>query len=259
VPDGLYREVGETLVSYVQLCGRLVVRLADERLEHALPGNQGRRALAYLTLERHRPVPRAELVDALWPDDAPTDSEGALAAVLSKLRRVVGVDRLAGRRLLELRLPVDTVVDVEAAHEAIHRAEAAVRRGEYAAAWGPARVALHTASRALLPGDDAYWLEPPRAALNEVLLRAHECVAAAGVGLGGVEVDSALRSGRALVRLAPLRESGARALIEALVARGEHADGLAAYEELRQRLRDRLGASPGPVTEALYRSLLLRT
>ena len=136
------REVGGTLAPRVQLCGRFVVRLGDARVEGALPGRQGRLALAYLVLHRRRPVARDELAEALWHGGSPGDPAGALAAVLSKLRRVLGTETLAGRSLIELRLPTDTLVDVEAALEAIHRAEAAVQRGDYADAWAPARVAL---------------------------------------------------------------------------------------------------------------------
>ena len=46
-----------------------------------------------------------------------------------------------------------------------------------------------------------------------------ECVAAAGLGLGPTELDSKLRSGRTLIALAPLRESGYRLLMEVLARR----------------------------------------
>lgn len=44
--------------------------------------------------------------------------------------------------------------------------------------------------------------------------------------------------------------------MEALVARGNPAEALVVYEELRRGLRDELGATPGPDTQALHRSLL---
>jgi two-component SAPR family response regulator len=50
---------------------------------------------------------------------------------------------------------------------------------------------------------------------------------------GPAELDSALRSGRALVALAPLRESGYRLLMEALAARGDTAEALVVYDLLR--------------------------
>jgi DNA-binding SARP family transcriptional activator len=38
--------------------------------------------------------------------------------------------------------------------------------------------------------------------------------------------------------------------------RGNRGDALLAYEALRQRLRDELGAAPSPDTQALHRALL---
>ena len=77
-----------------------------------------------------------------------------------------------------------------------------------------------------------------------------------GVGLGGGELPAALRSGRALVELAPLRESGYRLLMRALAADGNTAEALAVYDALRRRLHDDLGAAPSEPTQALHRLLL---
>ena len=122
----------------IQLCGPTVVRLAGKRVEEQLPGRQGRLLFGFLVHER-RPVTRAELVDLLWGGLAPDGAESALSALLSKLRRVVEV---AGRRSIRLQLPDDAWVDVHAAREALHRAESAVAREEWEAAWGPAEAEL---------------------------------------------------------------------------------------------------------------------
>jgi DNA-binding SARP family transcriptional activator len=44
--------------------------------------------------------------------------------------------------------------------------------------------------------------------------------------------------------------------MEVLDRRGNPAEALTVYEELRSRLREELGASPGPVTQELHRRLL---
>ena len=51
----------------IQLCGRLVVLIDGQRLEDRLPGRQGRRLFAFLVVNRHRTLTRAQLLDALWP------------------------------------------------------------------------------------------------------------------------------------------------------------------------------------------------
>lgn len=239
----------------IQLCGHLVVRLDGRRVEGDLPGRQGRLLFAYLTLNRRRAVVRSELANALWPVVPPAAADSALNAVLSKLRRVVGSDAVDGRAELRLVLP-GAWVDVEAALEAIHRAEGAVARGAWAEVWGPARVALHVARRGFFPSEDAPWVEEQRRTLADVELRALEAVAESSLELGPAELDSALRSGRDLVRLSPFRESGYRLLMRALAAEGNAAAALAVYEQLRVLLRDELGASPSGATQALHRALL---
>lgn len=240
----------------IQICGRVFATIDGRRAEHELPGRQGRLLFVFLVCNRLRPTSRAELVDALWPHDLPAAADSALSALLSKLRRAVGTHALDGRSELRLVLSADAFVDYEAAEEALHRAESAVRREAWADAWGPARVALHTATRGFLTGDDAPWIDERRRRLEEVKLRAHECVARAGLGLGGPELDSALRSGRALIELAPFRESGYRLLMQALERDGNAAEALAVYDRLRTTLRDELGIAPSTPTQELYRSLL---
>lgn len=237
----------------------MVVRLGGRRIEQELPGRQGRLVLAYLAANRVRPISRSELADALWPSSLPGNVDASLSALVSKIRRTLGPELLTGRSTLDLALPPGTLIDVEAALEAIHRAEAAVRREDFAAAWAPARVALHTTSRVFLTGEESPWIDERRRTLDDVRLRALECVAEAGLGLGPTELDSALRSGRSLIALSPLRESGYRILMEALAARGEPGEALVVYDLLRSRLRDELGVAAGPVTQAVYRRLLALT
>ena len=58
-------------------------------------------------------------------------------------------------------------------------------------------------------------------------LRALECYAAVELGIAGTELAGAERAGRQLVRLAPLRESGYRYLMQALAAQDNLAEALA--------------------------------
>ncbi|MDQ3741920.1 MAG: DNA-binding protein, partial [Actinomycetota bacterium] len=116
--------------------------------------------------------------------------------------------------------------------------------------------ALHTAARGFLPGHDAGWVAEVRRELDEMRLRALECVGAIGLGMGGGELDAAERSGRRLVDLAPFRESGHRLLMEALAARGNVAEALLAYERVRRLLREELGIPPGRELQQVHARLL---
>jgi SARP family transcriptional regulator, regulator of embCAB operon len=230
----------------IQLCGQLAVVVDGERVEQRLPGRQGRLLFAFLTLNRRRSPARSEVLDALWPDGR----DGGLAPLLSKLRRVAPVTGM------HLALPPETWVDVEAAADAVHRAESALAQREFARAWAPAQVALFTAARPLLPGEEAPWLDVERGRMTELHLRALEAYAAATLGVGGTELAAAVRAGRELTRLEPYRESGWRILMEALSAEGNTAEALQTYERLRTLLREELGVAPSGPTQELHRSLL---
>ena len=240
----------------IQLCGPTVIERAGERLEGRLPGRQGRLLFAYLVLNRHRLTSRDELVEALWPHELPSASEAGLNALISKLRKVLGPEVIDGRSSLRLRLGEDCPVDVEAATEAVHRAESRVALGEWKRAWGPSLVALFVAEREFLPGEHAAWIDEERRHLKEVRIRALEAYAAAALGTGGTELLAAVRAGRQLVSLVPLRESGYRLLMQALASQGNVAEALLVYANLREVLRDELGVSPCATTQAVYHQLL---
>jgi SARP family transcriptional regulator, regulator of embCAB operon len=244
---------GETRI---QLCGRLVVELDGRRVEQALPGAKGRLLFAYLVLNRDRRMSRDELLTAAYGEEASPDQHSSLNVLLSKLRSVIGSELLAGRSEIELVLPGDAFVDVEAAREALHRAESHVAAGEWAESWGPAGVAYHVARRPLLQGEDRPWLEEWRRRLEEIHLRGLECFAEARLGLGGPTLSQAEDCARRLIELAPYRETGHRILMEALERRGNVAEALRAYDRLRVMLRDELGVAPSPAVQSIHRRLL---
>lgn len=240
----------------VQLCGPLVVERGGDRLDGRLPGRQGRLLFAFLVVNRHRVADRAELMEAVWPSRGPSATDGALNALLSKLRSTLGEDALPRGSAVRLDLG-PAWVDTDAATEAVHRAESAIALGDWARAWGPALVALFVSERAFLPGEDIAWVDEQRRQLEEVRLRALDCYAAAGLGLGGTELAAADRAARQLVRLAPLRESGYRYLMRALAARGNTAEALSVYGQLCELLREELGTVPSPSTRQVYEALLV--
>jgi DNA-binding SARP family transcriptional activator len=228
-----------------QLCGQFVLEVDGRRVEADLPGRQGRLLVAYLVANRLRTLTRDELVESLWP----SGRDGGLAPLLSKVRRVVPLEGT--------RLGFDDLwVDVEAAEDALHRAESALALDEPKRAWGPSQVAMFIAGRPVLPGHDATWIDELRRRLGDIHIRALEAYGSAALGTGGTELAAAVRTGRRLVRLEPYRESGYRLLMESLDGEGNCAEALLVYEELRARLRDELGVSPSEPTQALHRRLL---
>lgn len=173
---------------------------------------------------------------------------------MSKVRRVLPCRAEHGG--IQLELPVDTWIDLEAARDAIHRAESAVAQRQWARAWGPAQTALFVARRGFPLGGDAPWAEVVRTELGLLHQRALEAYAGAALGVGGTELATAESASRELITKAPLRESGHRLLMSALTARGNTAEALQVYDQLRVRLRDELGVPPSAPTQQLHQELL---
>ncbi|MGO9488459.1 MAG: AfsR/SARP family transcriptional regulator [Solirubrobacteraceae bacterium] len=243
----------------IQLCGPLVARIGGVDVTRDLPGGQGRLLFAYLITHRARQVTRREMAEVLWGEAPPPEAATAMRALLSKLRRalqVEGREALPPGELLQVSLPRDSWVDTEAASQALHDAQAAVAQGEDVRAWIASHIALNVSSRVFLAGHDGDWVDERRLALEELRLRALEALAACAVRLGGPELDTAVRAGGELAKLAPYRESGYAHLMEALAAQGNTAEALLVYERLRVRLREDLGAIPGPHVQALHAALL---
>ncbi len=228
-----------------------------ERVEDALPGRQGRLLFAYLVLHRERPVRRDELLEALWSENAaPPTADALLSAPLSRLRKALGPGRVEGRSELSLVLPTTVWIDWEAAFGGLEQAHAAVAEERWRGAWDAARAALAIAEGGLLPGLEARWIDGHRAELADLRVELLEIVAASATRLGGAELVPAEQAARAAVEAAPFRESARAALIEVLRARGNLADALRAFEDVRTLLREELGATPGPRLLELHEQLL---
>ncbi|HEX6348231.1 MAG TPA: BTAD domain-containing putative transcriptional regulator [Candidatus Dormibacteraeota bacterium] len=230
--------------------------LADGRLITAgdLPRRQGRLAFAYLVSERARPVSHGELADALWPGSLPAAYETALSALMSKLRALLGRRAITSvNGCYRLELAADAWVDTEAAHAGLHEAEAALRAGRPAAAYGPATVAAAILRRPFLPGLETDWVEQRRADLRQQLLRGLEVLIE--VHDWNREPALARRVAEQTVALEPYRESGYRRLMLLHMRSGDRAEALRTYERCRQLLARDLGAAPGPETEAVRAAL----
>jgi predicted ATPase/tetratricopeptide (TPR) repeat protein len=232
------------------------VEVGGVQLVDTLRGRQVRLLLAYMLLNRSRHVGRDELIGALWPERPPVSQDAALRTLLSRLRAGLGRSAVAGRDQLILNLPEPVWVDLEAAGTELQRALGALDRADARAAWGLAQVPLNIASRGLLPGTEASWLEPRRRELEDVRLQSLEVIARAGLRMGGAQLTSVERAARSLIDSEPYRESGYVLLMESLAARGNVAEGLRVFERLRALLRDELGTAPSPEAIAAHERLL---
>jgi predicted ATPase/DNA-binding SARP family transcriptional activator len=208
-----------------------------------LPLGRGRQRalLGILVLRANEVVSQERLVDELWGESPPATAATALHGCVSRLRRLLGPDRL------QTETP-GYVLRVAPDELDLTRFRRLTERGRFRdalALWrGPALADL-----AFEP-----FAQTEIARLEELRLAALE---------GRVDAD--LADGRhaelvgeleALVEAHPLRERFAAQLLTALYRSGRQADALAAYAAARARLVDGLGLEPGPELRQLQRRIL---
>jgi SARP family transcriptional regulator, regulator of embCAB operon len=240
----------------IQLCGHFAVRIAGQRIEHHMPGRQGRLLFAYLAARPHRSATRDELVEALWPGELPSAPEMAVSALISKLRRLLGEGSLEGRGEIHLNLSPQAFVDVQAARHAVHEAESLTTAGRWWDAYPGAVTAGAIARREFMRGEEAPWIGEVRREMADIWVRAIECNIRICLEAGETELPTAERLARDLIARAPFRESGYCLLMRALEGRGNVAEAIRVYEGLRVRLRDELGTAPSSTAQELHVRLL---
>jgi DNA-binding SARP family transcriptional activator len=143
---------------------------------------------------------------------------------------------------------------VEAASEAIDRAEGALRGNEPGEARGWAHVAYQISRRPFLMGEEGPWATVKRSDLRDVLVRAHEWLSE--LSIWHTEPEYAVRHATQAVNLEPFRETSYQLLMRAYAAVGNRAEALRAYERFRKLLSEELGVSPSVQTEAVYLDIL---
>ncbi|NYD50396.1 putative ATPase/DNA-binding SARP family transcriptional activator [Actinomadura luteofluorescens] len=234
--------------------GPLEVRTEDGR-PVPVPDRKVRALLADLLAHAGRAVPADRLIDDLWGDALPADPPATLRARVSQLRRTLEDAEPGARALVETRPPGYRLA---ARTDALDFADLAGRAPD---ASGPAaRAALFAEALELWRGPafadfaDAPFAAPEIARLDELRLAALEGRAEARLELGE---DAALAAElRGPVREHPFRERLRAAHMRALYRAGRPAEALAAYDDLRVRLRDDLGLDPSPALAALHASML---
>jgi DNA-binding SARP family transcriptional activator len=215
-----------------------------------------------LVMERRHGVTRDALANAVWPEGLPDTWSSALRSVISRVRAFVAQalaeedgDVLVARGgVYLLRLPADTIVDVELAENEIAAARDAVDRHRFEVALRSATEATRRLRGPFLTDHDSEWVRLQREHLGDLLVTGLEvaCRAASALGDGAVSLSAALEA----TQLAPLRESAHRCLMAAHAAAGNRAQALRAYQRLRRMLAEELGVDPDAETEAAYLQLL---
>lgn len=216
----------------------------------ALGSRKGRTVLKYLALRNGLPTSVDALIDATWPDGAPSDPPAQIAVLVSRLRATLGRDAIHhhdGTYQL-----VAATVDLDQLAAAATAATATT--AEDPAALDAIAATLAACQGGLLPGDDADWVVDARRRADEMIAALRHRGAALALRSGRAELAAAW-SADALAA-DPFDEEALRQLMLAEQRRGRPAVGLKAYAALRRTLIDELGVSPSAETEAVHLALL---
>jgi DNA-binding SARP family transcriptional activator len=218
----------------------------------ALGSRKGRLALCVLALAGGQVVPADVLVDTLWGDTPPAQPEDQLAVLISRLRSVLGRDRIQHRdRGYLLVCDWLDASELAALTEEMDRRRAA---GNVLGAAAAARVALSLLRGYGLPSVSGEWAQLRLAELDRLAGRARRVAATALFEAG--DWMAAADAASAAVAADGYDEESLRILLRAHVAGGRVAAALSAYAQARERLAADLGTDPSPETVALYTAIL---
>ena len=246
----------------IRLLGRFAVEHDGQEIAlGSFGGRLARLLLRLLALRRGTLVPKDLIADALWPDDPPADPAGNIEVLVSRIRRAMG-DRTLIRMGPGGYVLADggrCRIDAEEFLAAVQagRAALAARPGEALVSF---RTALDIWGGEPLPEDTyAVWAQADRRRLSLAYLEALDGAAAAALESAGAvaAAEAASWAGQALAA-EPLRESSVLLLVRSLVAAGEQAAALAAFDEYRDRLAAETGLEPTPQARYMRQRILAR-
>jgi YVTN family beta-propeller protein len=220
-----------------------------------LGGPKQRAVLAMLLLRANDVVSRDRLIDGIWGERPPPAAQRSLDSYVSRLRTILGPDRI------ERRSP-GYVIRLEPGELDYEQFETLLEQGRAAAAVGDTSEASDALRRAL-----GLWRGPALADLTYEPFAAEEAERLEQRRLLAVEeridADLALGGGAELVaeleRLVtehPFRQRLLAQLMLSLYRAGRQAEAVAAYERGRQRLAEELGLEPGPQLRSLQLQIL---
>ncbi|MFF7319464.1 BTAD domain-containing putative transcriptional regulator [Streptomyces albogriseolus] len=216
---------------------------------------QQRALLAALLLREGRTATAAELIDALWGEEPPSQALAAVRTYASRLRKVLDAGVLASESGgYAVRGLGEGALDLAAAQELAAEAEKARNTGDLYRARDLLGQALALWDGETLAGVPGPYAEAQRVRLEEWRLQLLETRLDMDLEQGcHAEAVSELT---ALTAAHPLRERLRELLMLALYRSGRQAEALAVYADTRRLLADELGVDPRPRLSELQQRIL---
>ncbi|CAL9540703.1 Regulatory protein AfsR [Streptomyces sp. enrichment culture] len=225
----------------------------DEPLNTGSP--QQRALLAALLLREGRTATAAELIDALWGEEPPSQALAAVRTYASRLRKALDAGVLVSESGgYAIRGLGEGALDLATAQELAAEAEKAKAGGDLGRARDVLNRALALWDGETLAGVPGPYAEAQRVRLEEWRLQLLESRLDMDLEQGShAEAVSELT---ALTAAHPLRERLRELLMLALYRSGRQAEALAVYADTRRLLADELGVDPRPGLSDLQQRIL---
>ncbi|MFE1438146.1 BTAD domain-containing putative transcriptional regulator [Streptomyces sp. NPDC058739] len=227
------------------------------RGEEPLPTGspQQRALLAALLLREGRTATAAELIDALWGEEPPSQALAAVRTYASRLRKVLDTGVLVSESGgYAVRGLDEGSLDLAVAQDLAAEAEKARHGGDLCKAREVLGRALALWDGEPLAGVPGPYADAQRVRLEEWRLQLLESRLDMDLEQGcHAEAVSELT---ALTAAHPLRERLRELLMLALYRSGRQAEALAVYADTRRLLADELGVDPGPGLRELQDRIL---
>ncbi|GAA4808685.1 AfsR/SARP family transcriptional regulator [Streptomyces ziwulingensis] len=216
---------------------------------------QQRALLAALLLREGRTATAAELIDALWGEDPPSQALAAVRTYASRLRKVLDAGVLVSESGgYAVRGLGEGALDLAEAQDLAAEAEKARSEGDLSHARELLRGALARWDGEALAGVPGPYARAQRARLEEWRLQLLELCLDLDLEQGcHAEAVSELT---ALTAAHPLRERPRELLMLALYRSGRQAEALAVYADTRRLLDEELAVEPRPGLRELQRRIL---
>ncbi len=242
----------------VRLFGEFRVSRRGEALA-PLPSRAATEILAFLLINRGRPVGRERLAMELWGERSDARALKALRTGLWRVRtHLEDADVSSGvsadRDLVELEEPGDWWVDLWSFEDAVQRLCGSGSPIGSAREAEELRAALELHPRPFLENLDARWCDSRRQRTRLLWLSGMECLVAWYRSVG--DATRGLLAAQQVLQVAPLRETVHREVMAMHYQRGDRPGALIQYERCREVLRDELGVSPMAATRELRDAIL---
>ncbi|HEY4021652.1 MAG TPA: BTAD domain-containing putative transcriptional regulator [Pseudonocardiaceae bacterium] len=243
-----------------KVLGPLAVISADDRLL-SIGGPKKRAALGYLLLHANEVVATSQLVEAVWPGDAPATARKMVQNTVSEIRRVLAEHDHGGVVALLTHSPgylfraTEHTLDLLEFHHLAKSGRQALNNGSWAEAstlLGHARQLWRGDALADLADAGVNW--PELAGLRETHRTTSEDYFEAELAAGRHH-DQVAELDR-LVSAQPHRERACRALMLALYRCGRQVDALDAYHRTRAVLTATFGVEPTTELRELEQAIL---